>query len=89
VLGVILHASSGYNGGRHEEHCSLDFGSIGYGIGGVRRQRQAGDGSDLDDLGPDRPGSSRAGDARSGSCSAGNAGRPGDPGSSGNEVIAG
>jgi hypothetical protein len=78
VLGVILHASSGYNGGRHEEHCSLDFGSIGYGIGGVRRQRQAGDGSDLDDLGPDRPGSSRAGDDRSGSSRSGNAGSPGD-----------
>jgi hypothetical protein len=39
VLGVILHASSGYNGGRHEEHCSFDFGSAGDGFGGVRRRR--------------------------------------------------
>jgi hypothetical protein len=83
VLGVILHAS--FYGGRHEEHCSLDFGCIGYGFGGVRRQRQAGDGSDLDDVGT---GGHLGRSSRGPDRHVGSTGRSGDPGSSGNEVIA-
>jgi hypothetical protein len=84
VLGVILHASSGYNGGRHEEHCSLDFGSFGYGFGCVRR-RQAGGGPDLDD--GRRNADRHVGGPGSTDGHVGSPGSSGDPGSPGDEVI--